>query len=75
MSILLYHHFNSHGDIAFFAYMVSPHGYHTIGVTSLSEHNFISEVTQLNEGYKYSPVNYLSCKTPYAYVMYHLNMT
>jgi len=55
--------------------MVSPHGYHTIGVTSLSEHNFISEVTQLNEGYKYSPVNYLSCKTPYAYVMYHLNMT
>jgi len=35
VSILLYHHFNSHGDIAFFAYKVSPHGYHTIGVTSM----------------------------------------
>ena len=33
-----YHHFTEHGDIAYFAYMVTPHGYHTSGVTSLFEH-------------------------------------
>jgi len=27
----------SSGDIAYFAYMISPHGYHTSGVTSLFE--------------------------------------
>ena len=45
--------------------MVSPHGYHTIGVTSLFEANFVSQVTLLNEDYflrrfyenKCSPVN------------------
>jgi len=35
LSILLYHHVTKHGGIAYFAYMVSPHGYHTSGVTSL----------------------------------------
>ena len=29
----VYHHFTKHGDVAYFAYMVSPHGYHTSGVT------------------------------------------
>ena len=33
------------------AYMVSPHGYHTSGVTSLVEPNFISKVSLLNEDY------------------------
>ena len=54
-------------EIRTFAYMVSPHGYHTSGVTSLFEPNFISQVTLLNEdyfvrfyAYKYIPVNYVT---------------
>ena len=43
--------FTQHGYIAYFAYIVSPHGYHTSGVTSLFEPNFISYVTLLNEDY------------------------
>jgi len=39
-SKICYHHFFKHGDIAYFAYMVSPHGYHTSDVTSLFKPNF-----------------------------------
>ena len=49
--------------------MVSPHAYHTSGVTRLVKPNVISKVTLLNEdyicilcrfyAYKYSPVNYV----------------
>jgi len=35
LSNLFSHHFTKHGAIAYFAYMVSPHGYHTSAVTSL----------------------------------------
>ena len=37
--------------MAYFADMVSPHGYHTSGVTSLVEPNFISKVTLSNKDY------------------------
>jgi len=37
--------------MAYFADMVSPHGYHTSGVTSLVEPYFISQVTLSNEDY------------------------
>jgi len=47
--------------------MVSPHAYHTSGVTSLFEPNFIYQVALLNEeyfckfyAYKCSPVNYVT---------------
>jgi len=40
-----------HGDIAYFTNMVSPHGYHNSGVTSLLKPNCISKVTLLNEDY------------------------
>jgi len=33
-------------------YIVSPHGYHTSGVTSLFEPNFISKDSLLNEDYE-----------------------
>ena len=33
-------------------YMVSPHGYHTSGVTSLCEPNIISKDSLLNEDYE-----------------------
>jgi len=46
---LFYHQFT--GDIDYFADMVSPHGYHTSGVTSLLKPNFIYKVTLLNEDY------------------------
>ena len=56
--------------------MVSPHGYHTSGVTSLFEPNVISKVTLLNEEYfckfyacKYSPVNYVT------WLLITINMT
>jgi len=48
--------------------MVSPHGYHTSGVTSLFEPNLIPKDSLLNEdyfscksyAYKYSLVNYVT---------------
>ena len=62
-----YHHFTAHGDTAYFTYIVLPQGYHTEGIVSRFEHNFISKVTQLDEDYfcrfnvyKCSPVNYVT---------------
>ena len=46
-----YHHFNQYGNIAYFDYTISPHGYHTSDVTSLFERNLISKATLLNEDY------------------------
>ena len=49
LSNCLYHYFSLHCDIAYFAYMVSPHGYHTSGITSRFEPDFIYKVTLLND--------------------------
>ena len=41
LSNLFYHHFTEHGDIAFFAYNVSPYGYRISSFICLFEPTFI----------------------------------
>jgi len=42
---------SEHGDIAFFAYIVPPQGYHTWGIVNLFQPNFIPKVTLLYYDY------------------------
>ena len=44
LSKFYYHHFTFHGDICYFAYIVSPYRNHTCRVISLFEVNLISKV-------------------------------
>jgi len=41
--------FTFHGDIAYLAYIVSPHGYHTNIAICLFEPNFVSKFTLVND--------------------------
>jgi len=72
-----YHHFTEHGDIAFFAYMVSPYGYPINGFISLFEPKFIYYVpnwmtTICHRCYAYTCSPTLPSETPKLYVTYHI---